>query len=83
LIGFGGNAMAMADTASILVENSEDFVIASIMLQQRPKGAGAPDHFSGVAIDPSTNFVVEEVTACGKLQTPGYEQVVMYKRGNP
>jgi hypothetical protein len=83
LIGFGGNAMSLANTASVLVENSEDFVLANMMFQQRPKGAGSPTSFDGVAVDPSSNFVVEETAANGETTTPGYEQVVLYKRGNP
>jgi hypothetical protein len=83
MIGFGGNAMAFANTSSVVVENSEDFVLASMMFQQRPKGAGSPTTFDGVAVDPSSNFLVKEVTASGEIATPGYEQVVMYKRGNP
>jgi hypothetical protein len=83
MIGFGGNAMALANTASVVVENSEDFVLANMMFQQRPKGAGSPTTFDGVAVDPSSNFMVKDVTASGKTATPGYEQVVMYKRGSP
>jgi hypothetical protein len=83
LIGFGGNAMAFPNTASILVEDSEDFILASMMFQQRPKGVGSPTAYSGVDVDPSSNFVIEEVTASGQVTTPGYEQVVLYKRGNP
>jgi hypothetical protein len=83
LIGFGGNAMPLANTASVLVENSQDFVLANMMFQQRPKGAGSPTSFDGVAVDPSSNFIVEEASASGMTTTPGYEQVVLYKRGNP
>jgi hypothetical protein len=74
--------MAFPNTASILVEDSEDFILASIMFQQRPKGVGSPTSYSGVDVDPSSNFVVKEVTPGTVVTTPGYEQVVLYKRGN-
>ncbi|MCC2683513.1 MAG: hypothetical protein K0R75_412 [Paenibacillaceae bacterium] len=83
MIGFGGNAMASAGTANILVENCEDFILANVMFQQRPKGAGSLTDFSGIAVDPGTDFVIQELADSVDMSTPGYEQVVMYKRGKP
>jgi hypothetical protein len=83
MIGFGGMATALPGAASVFVENSEDFAIVNLMFRQRPKGAGSPTSYDGTAIDPSTNFGVKETTTKEVIATPGYEQVVMYKRGNP
>jgi hypothetical protein len=82
LIGFGGNANPFGNTPSILVDHSGDFVLANLMFLQRPPTASS-NGFAGETVDPSTNFVIKEVTASGTTTTPGYEQVVMYKRGNP
>jgi hypothetical protein len=81
MIGFGGSANASSGTASILVDHSDDFVIASAMFQQRPPTASSGT-FAGDPVNPNTNYVIKEITSSGTETTPGWSQVVMYKRGD-
>lgn len=77
VVGFGGNAQSSADipaNALLLVDNCKDFLFATQSFQQVSPGGDEP-------IDPWDYRIVRDVTS--NSTTPGYEQFVLYKRGNP
>lgn len=70
--------------AGIKVTNSDDFLFASQTHQLRAPGAGEPTDFAGVAVDPDTNYRIQEVRdGSPDVLTPAYEQFVFYRRGHP